>query len=288
MSVLENMKIHNQERIQNSRLFKIPFLDVFEGNEKIKELLLCESPVMIGRLGSVEINTILEHYSGGCSDVTTYTLLNNAGFNPKCGIDKLADLYKSSLQNVDLLGGWNFYGEAKLLNESKIAQVTMLRALEPYYFENPWSVVLENKKVLVIHPFENSIISQFEKKNVLHSKEVLPDFELLTIKAPLTTGNTDIDWFDELNIMKEKIEQIDFDIALIGCGAYGFPLASHVKTLGKKSVHMGGALQLLFGIKGKRWDNHNIISGFYNEHWVSPREDEKPMNWKNIESGCYW
>lgn len=49
--------------------------------------------------------------------------------------------------------------------------------------------------------------------------------------------------------MKDEIDKRDYDIALIGCGAYGFPLAAHIKRSGKKAVHLGGALQLLFGIK---------------------------------------
>ena len=27
----------------------------------------------------------------------------------------------------------------------------------------------------------------------------------------------------------------------LGCGAYGFPLAAHVKRMGKKAIHMGGS-----------------------------------------------
>lgn len=49
--------------------------------------------------------------------------------------------------------------------------------------------------------------------------------------------------------MKDEIDKQDYDIALIGCGAYGFPLAAHIKRSGKKAIHLGGALQLLFGIK---------------------------------------
>lgn len=33
---------------------------------------------------------------------------------------------------------------------------------------------------------------------------------------------------------------------------YGFPLAAHVKHKGKQAIHLGGTLQLLFGIKGNR------------------------------------
>ena len=60
--------------------------------------------------------------------------------------------------------------------------------------------------------------------------------------------------------MKAQIDKEDFDICLIGAGAYGFPLAAYVKRKGKKAVHLGGALQLLFGIKGSRWEDPNHLA----------------------------
>ena len=84
--------------------------------------------------------------------------------------------------------------------------------------------------------------------------------------------------------MECEIDKADFDVALIGCGAYGFPLAAHCKRIGKQGIHIGGSLQLYFGIKGKRWDNH----GLYNEFWVSPDESEQPKNLSRVEGGCYW
>ena len=73
-------------------------------------------------------------------------------------------------------------------------------------------------------------------------------------------------------------------MALIACGAYGFPLAAHEKRTGRKAIHIGGSLQLLFGIKGKRWDD----KGFYNECWVSPSKEERPERFEKVEGGCYW
>ena len=95
-------------------------------------------------------------------------------------------------------------------------------------------------------------------------------------------------WFESLEYMKDEIAKKDFDIALIGCGAYGLPLASHVKRLGKIGIHMGGCLQLLFGIKGKRWDKDPKISKFYNDSWIRPMEVDKPKNYLKVEDGCYW
>jgi hypothetical protein len=88
--------------------------------------------------------------------------------------------------------------------------------------------------------------------------------------------------------MCEEIAGRSFDIAIIGGGAYGLPLSSFVKKLGKKAIHIGGATQILFGIKGARWDNHQIISNFYNEHWTRPLSSETPQNYQLIENGCYW
>lgn len=58
------------------------------------------------------------------------------------------------------------------------------------------------------------------------------------------------------------------------------------QTVREKAVHIGGALQLLFGIKGRRWDRE--FSSIYNDAWVRPEENEKPRNANSVEGGCYW
>jgi hypothetical protein len=95
-------------------------------------------------------------------------------------------------------------------------------------------------------------------------------------------GGTEPDW------MCNEINKIEFDTAVIGAGAYGFPLAAHVKRLGKQAIHLGGASQLLFGIRGNRWDNNPAINRFYNEHWVKPLTSETPRNSYVVEKACYW
>ncbi|MPN33589.1 hypothetical protein SDC9_181078 [bioreactor metagenome] len=88
--------------------------------------------------------------------------------------------------------------------------------------------------------------------------------------------------------MKEKISKSDFEIAIIGAGAYGLALGAYIKSLGKQAIHMGGATQLLFGIKGTRWDKHDFISNLYNENWIRPSENEIYKGANNVEGGCYW
>ena len=55
--------------------------------------------------------------------------------------------------------------------------------------------------------------------------------------------------------MKEDISKLDFDIALLGCGGYGLPLCNFIhKEMEKSTIYIGGGLQLLFGVMGKRWE----------------------------------
>ena len=58
--------------------------------------------------------------------------------------------------------------------------------------------------------------------------------------------------------------------------------------MGKKAIHMGGSLQLLFGIKGKRWEDMVGYAGMMNEHWVKPLPEETPPNRTKVEDGPYW
>ena len=95
--------------------------------------------------------------------------------------------------------------------------------------------------------------------------------------------------------MKKEIDKVDYDVCLLGCGAYGFPLAAHCKRKGKQAIHLGGILQLLFGIKGKRWEtdpgyinDFPYASTYYNEYWVRASAMETPQKANDVENGCYW
>ena len=132
-------------------------------------------------------------------------------------------------------------------------------ALDPLLGQ--WSHLLKGRKVLVISPFAEQIESQYKKRTLLfpNSPSMLPDFELITIKAVQTMAEQ-IDprfgnWFEALDYMKVEILKHEFDVALVGAGAYGSPLCLYIKSLNKQAIQTGGATQLLFGIIGRRWEN---------------------------------
>lgn len=121
---------------------------------------------------------------------------------------------------------------------------------------------------------------------------VLPEFKSLeTIRAVQTLAGTKsdfADWFEALNSMKMEMEKKDFDVVIIGCGAYGFPLAAHAKRMGKKAIHLGGPTQLLFGIKGKRWVENKKFEDIINNYFVFPASADKIEGSAKVENSCYW
>jgi hypothetical protein len=283
--------------------------------EIIAERLLDNSPCMIARFGANELS-VLVNYLGVTTkkkDSLAYITGNSpswwweegiikllhtgAGFFPPTEdkIELFCKLMFEAIPRVDILGSWLPY-ERYFEKELENAQKVQLLALDPYWAEKPWTRALEGKKVLVVHPFASSIKEQYKKREFLFENNLLPEFDLKSIEAVQSIAGAKTsfaNWFEALDYMKDKIDQTDYDICLIGAGAYGFPLAAHVKQRGKKGFHLGGSLQLLFGIRGKRWessDYHHTYNypGLVNQHWVKPHEKEKPANANIVEGGCYW
>jgi hypothetical protein len=290
-------------RLIHQGLKKILISDTVEG-EISSELIRCglmnRDPFMIARFGSTEIKAILypviPFFLKPFVEKKIFDdMRNSSGFFPsnKDSIMKFSEMMIEDMQLVDILGSWRMeeFFFKKYISRSK---KTALSNLEPYFSLNPWSKALENKRILVIHPFSQTIENQyFDNRDKLFSdKRVLPKFKSLeTIKAVQTvlgTKSSFYNWFDALDFMKSEIDKKDFDVAIIGCGAYGFPLAAHVKRMGKKAIHLGGATQILFGIKGKRWLENKNFDLLINEHFVFPAYEDKVENFQKIEGGAYW
>ena len=286
-----------------------------EANDLIRRGLENDAPFMATRLGAKEANTTIRYLnmqdeagfwiklgryifkrSGPFwwDDEIRKEMQTNTGFFPTDDehLARFAEHMLHDLPFVDILGSSLPGREIRLLHCFPQAQIIPLRDLEPYYHADPWSQVLAGKKVLVIHPYETSIRSQYAHRNLLfRDPKVLPEFELLTLKAVQSIAGNPVNfrsWFEALDWMCAQVSKMDFDIAIIGAGAYGLPLSAFVKKLGKKAIHLGGATQILFGIQGNRWDQWEFFQHLYNENWVRPLPEEVPVNYQAVEGGCYW
>jgi hypothetical protein len=282
-------------------------------NQLIYETLISDKPCMIARFGSTEMLNLI-NYLGVKKDKfknsQTYIkgqsppwwwerksimqLKNWSGFFPanQQNVERFCECMIKDIPEIDILGSW-LLNERYFAEELKNAKQIVLEDMEPFFASNPWTRALEGKKVLVVHPFAESIVKQYKKRDVLFANNLLPKFELKAIKAVQSLGGQHPDfrdWFEALEFMKTKIDEIDYDICIIGAGAYGFPLAAHVKRSGKKAIHLAGVTQLLFGIKGKRWEEYIVwpYMNLFNEHWIRPQDSEKPTSANIVEGACYW
>lgn len=257
--------------------------NVFESDKIISEKIKSGKPFMAGRFGSSEIRGIFRDEF----DILCFY----AGFFPrdKKLLGRFKKVYLDAAKSLDILAIWNYKNH--FINKIKLMKT--LPNIKYIYASdgNPtraWLKDLKGKKVLVIHPFKKTIEHQYKKNSELG---ILPKLKSLeVIKAVQTLGDTEDPrfktWFDALDFMKKEIDKKDFDIALIACGAYGLPLAAHVKSIGKQALHVGGWLQLIFGIRGGRWDNAKGVK--YTKHWTSPMKEDFLENYKVFEGGCYW
>lgn len=279
-----------------------------EASRVIKEELLSNKPSMIARFGSTEIKAVLFpktpfFFKGIIKKMMNYNTVSKefvnmkilSGFFPSNieTITKFSELMHEDMKQIDILGSWRFE-ERFLVANFKKSTIVPLDAIEPYLQKNPWSEALKGKKVLVIHPFNKTIEYQYNNKRTLlfKDKRVLPEFASLeTIKAVQTLAGNEVDfkdWFAALDHMKAEIDKKDYDVAILGCGAYGFPLAAHIKRKGKKAIHMGGPTQMLFGVKGKRWIDNPKFSNILNEHFIVPGDEDIIKDASKVEGACYW
>lgn len=270
--------------------------------EMAEDIRSCR-PFMAGRLGAVELANMraYEFDDKRILPKDVKQLCDCAGFFPN-DVSLMPRFYEEMINGCkesDYLAAWFQPFEDYYLNRvfPKDMHMTYLHYIDPFRCpHHPWTEALEGKKVLVIHPQAQIIEEQYKKRELLFpGTNILPEFKLYVQKAVQTNaGETDeryADWFEALEAMYEEAMKVDFDLAILGCGAYGFPLAAKMKQAGKQAVHMGGITQILFGIHGKRWDedkNHQFLKQYYSKAWVHLSDKDKPRDAAAVEDGCYW
>ena len=279
-------------------------------NDYLYDKIISRKPFFACRFGNTELQTMVgelkDRIMGYSEANEAHTnrwfnrLCEGAGFfpNDRKYLAPFTDCMLETCEQMDLLAMWHLNMEDFVIEEyASHVDLTFLFRLEPWLYNGrPWTSALKGKKVLIIHPFVETIREQYEKQreHIFPETDILPEFELKTLKAVQTiAGEKDerfATWFEALDYMYQEAMRIDFDIAIIGCGAYGMPLGGMLKKAGKQAVHLGGATQLLFGIKGRRWEDNypSKIATWFNEAWVYPNENETPKNAGVVEKGCYW
>lgn len=213
--------------------------------------------------------------------------------NKQSNLEKFMDLYESNVRDSSMLFAagefLNWFrtdgSDTKpIVSWLQLNRLHDFSVIEAMYRLSEWFPLLANKKILVVSPFEHSIKMQYGKR--LFSFDY-PKFEQLHIvKSPITFNSKRFscslpngNMFETADLLIEKIKSIDFDIALLGCGAYSMPIAHELKNMRKSHMILGGMLQMIFGIKGGRYDTP-FFNGLMNENWILPLVDDRPMDEK--------
>ncbi len=287
---------HKAKSVEKWKGHKGPSLE--ETNEALCKAIDSRAPFAAIRFGAVELSCLnnhekielglKKHYKGS----VVYSMKNNAGFFPtdEASLKEYGDKLLPLLKETTFLGISGVHMEEYFQEfYCPESQILLYEGFEP--LRGDWSTHLKGKKVLVISPFADQIEEQYGKREKLfpEGSGILPGFTLLTIESPLTCADGVVEgsnFFNELEKMKKAMAECDFDVALIGAGAYGTFLALEAKRLGKQGIQTGGATMTLFGMIGKRWDKRNHVARYVNPSWIRP--SRKPDGYEKIEGGAYW
>jgi hypothetical protein len=282
-------------------------------NQCLKSLLDSNQPCLLGRLGDIE-SRLIRAFATGCgqsSPLLTHHAARNAGIGPKFELKAVVDLYLNNILDFMFLAEWPCSGHSfimrHLANHNKTPYFYNLEFLNPLslvftYGLDPsdlWLHSLYGKRILVVHPFEVSFRSSTTRRLGSFEKELLPVMNYTCYVPPVTFGKYPKP-FSFLSLLDKAFDQLSktangapFDIALVAAGGYGLPIASFLyrESIAKKVLHVGGALQLYFGVIGNRWLSPPYIqmySKYENLHKWSKVLDQQPLiQAKSVELGCY-
>jgi hypothetical protein len=224
------------------------------------------------------------------------TCASNAGLKPRTrqSYREFGSLLKQAAIHADYLGVWKEAAEIELYLKLRLtSSFYNLFDICPW-FAAPgcaWSASLAGKKVFIVSPFLASIHSQYHKRELIWMSRpgLLPEMQICGYRFPfLISQQCARSWQEVYLDVVDTMQRTDFDVALLGCGALGLPLGAEAKRMGRQAIHLGGFLQILFGIYGGRFRRDPAYNVLFNDHWLKPSALETPPEASRIEHGCYW
>lgn len=214
--------------------------------------------------------------------------------------------YVESLNKLDFYALRGVGNEAAMLNAYQIsARLIDFGDLEPDRSprasdpDNCYLYSFARKRVLLVSPIANLLAGRANKqvfegvwekigKPWFAPKAVVPvEIPFAMARATRVRHPT---VFDLCEWIMDQVERKDFDIALIGASGLGIPLAARIRDMGKVAISIGSDLQILFGVKGRRWEERaSWRKRYFNEYWINvPPEYCFPEMGDMGDGGAYW
>ena len=271
-----------------------------EFHQKISLAMEERRPLAVGRLGGVEASILM--WAEGAVNFRwpiwslfsdTRSGATNAGIRPrnKESYRVFADLCRGAMEGLDLQGVWSSGYEAVCIGKGANREFFNVEITSPDG-ANPkhWLSSLKGKRVLVVSPFDGTV-----QKQIPRLAEIWPQSTWMTgtdfcsVPFPyLIDEGCPETWWEVYDRIGKIVSAGNYDVALFGCGGLGLPFAHLAKKAGRVGIHLGGHLQLIFGIYGKRHLEQDWHRQHINDAWVRPDAGEVAKTASRVEGGCYW
>jgi hypothetical protein len=159
-----------------------------------------------------------------------------------------------------------------------------------------WLEHLRGRRVLIVGAFAE-VLRERARRDVYEAvwagarKRWFEPAAVVSLEIPYGfEPATQARYADALELLEEtaaRIEGADFDLAMIGAGGLGIPLAARIKRGGRAAISLGGHLQVVFGVHGRRWlDRAEWRERWINDAWISVPDRYRPEPGLSAED--YW
>lgn len=292
------------------RVIDVNFDDNYLLFHYIKGKIERNEPFIIPRVAGIENNTSYRITINNNDPLRFDIMKNNAGVQITSveSCKKYAKQYFKAFENCQVYTGWdknrgdNVYGgivdsqdyiENTYKNRIKVWAESCLDIFNYINYEKIWVQALENKRILVISSFIESIREKESIFNKIYGKDIFINNTFIYIKPPSLSGDSpSSEWDIELKDFCTELDSIkdQYDIALISCGGLGNLVSDYIYSSGKSAIYVGGVLSVWFGVYNKRMleEKSSMLRMYLNENWSRPKISERPLGWQKVEHGCYY
>lgn len=159
-----------------------------------------------------------------------------------------------------------------------------------------WLYHLHGARILLVCPFahllaERATREEFEAVWAKTGKRWFEPAHVSAVELPYgfdpETQERYANSLDLLDDICERMDAIEYDVALIAVAGLGIPIAVHAKREGRVGISLGGHLQVLFGVLGERWRERRKWQRLYfNDSWIDMPERYRPD--PALTDGDYW
>ena len=265
----ENKKIYDYilTNINNNKKFIIPQITIPDNNLAFTGVVLSQNKnnndfekfkedlkVMVDRF--VNINSL--------NDIQTYSRIYLETFH-RCNTyikwEPWGSVYSNTSQSHYFIEK-NFVKNMNLWGESFYQFYNI--------HNNPWSISLKGKKLLIISEFNNIIREKINNREKIYGIDLYPECEFIFIDLLEEDKKLSYDIllkkiFNNINNLSDN-----FDVALLSCGGLSNLILSTIDDIGKSGIVVNSFLEISFGIYNSDFEERHkdIIKLYKNDYWT--------------------